>query len=538
MRARALVLGSALAVCFCLLCAGQIGFERQSGPNQPNQVRTLSGTVVNSVTGEPIPRALVRILTNPPAAAMTGPDGHFDIRNVPANQTVGVFTERPGYGSGNGLQQSQMASPGENNITIKLVPQGGIQGHVADDEGQPIEGIQVQAISEQIVAGRKQERPVSTTSTGGDGEYEIDGLAPGAYFVKTMLHPLYWIPVPLPAAEQAYPGEFYPDAPDQSGAQTLPVLPGQTAEADFTLKPVRTFRITGTLAGVGSGQPASVTLKRPDRVRLSIPIRVNWRTGQFSLLSVPAGSYTLEFRTYPRPHMDSFYAEQQMDVHANVTGLQIAGQPLAPSPVNVVRPPTSDAGNGSPRVRSSVQIQLIAHNNDPGNNGYWGINSQQQPSTPGTLEIRGVPPGSYHVAVHTYGSECLDTISSGSTDLTSQDLTVSAGAAPQPITVTLRNDCATLGGTVNAQGHTAPVQVLVVPDSGAAEPHVINTAPGSQFSVTGLRPGDYRIYAFSTLDGLEYTNPDALRDFDAQEITLSANEKAGVTLDLIVRGNQ
>lgn len=537
MRARARAGGFALWVCFCLLCAGQDGggFGGSTYYPSPLQVRTLSGTVVNSVTGEPIPGALVRVFWNPPIVAMTGPDGRFELQNVPASATLSIGAEKPGFGMTNSGMQMRMIGAGENNITIKLTPQGGIQGRILDDQGQPLEGIQVQAIGEEIVAGRKQVHPVSSTGTDENGAYEIDGLQPGNYLVKTRLHRLYWTNAPLAAAQQAYPGEYYPNAPDRSAAQPIPVMPGQTAEADFSLTPIQTYRISGVLERA-AGEMGSLMLKRPDGDALALPRRMNRQTGQFTLLSVPAGSYKLEFRTFPRDGSNPAYAEQQLNVDADINGLQVVPQPLANVTVNIVRPPDPETNRGLPsNSPTTVQVQLMAP--DESNTRYSA--NVQSSSTTGAREVHGVAPGNYRVIVHTFGSECLDSVTSGSTDLSSQNLTVSPGVAPQPITVTLRKDCATLGGTVRTNGATVPADVLLVPESGAGEPktmHVVGA--NAQFSIAGLRPGGYHVYAFSTLDGLEYANPDVLRDFDAQEITLSANENANVTLDLIVRGQQ
>lgn len=512
MHARALLGGSAFALCMALVCTGQT-----------KQVRTLSGTVLDAATGEPIPRALVRVLSNSALSAMTGADGHFEIPNFPTGRTVSIAAKRPGYGSPQMPSQGRKSvGPGENNITLELVPQGGIQGRIVDEDGQPLQGIRVQAIAQDIRNGRKERRPVSTASTGSAGEYEIDGLAPGTYFVKTFLRRLYMTFAPLPAAQQAYAGEFYPDASDRAAAQPIQVQPGQTIEADFTVRTVRTFRIAGMVTGLGKGQPASVTLDQPDGGRFSVPIRFNRRTGQFAVLGVPAGSYKLVFRTYSRSQTGFYYAEKQIDVEADVSGLKMDPQPLPPIPIKVAQPPDAHA---------SVQLQLVSE--DDTNNTYSATTFPHQ-----ALEVPGAPPGSYRVAVHTYGSACLDSISSGSADLMSQDLTVSAGAAQPPIIVTLRSDCATLNGMVHTDGPKASAMVLVVPESGDLEPHIISAAPESQFSIKGFTPGDYRIYAFSTLAGLEYTNPEALRDFNAQEITLNPNQTTSVSLNLIERGNR
>jgi hypothetical protein len=57
------------------------------------------------------------------------------------------------------------------------------------------------------------------------------------------------------------------------------------------------------------------------------------------------------------------------------------------------------------------------------------------------------------------------------------------------------------------------------------------------FSLSGLTPGDYTVYAFTDISGLEYTNPEALREFSGQKITLGPGAKAALQLNLITRGD-
>jgi hypothetical protein len=58
---------------------------------------------------------------------------------------------------------------------------------------------------------------------------------------------------------------------------------------------------------------------------------------------------------------------------------------------------------------------------------------------------------------------------------------------------------------------------------------------GGKFRVQGVAPGSYEILAFDRLDGIEYGNRQALSEYlsRAAHVTLSADEQARVTVDLI-----
>jgi hypothetical protein len=58
---------------------------------------------------------------------------------------------------------------------------------------------------------------------------------------------------------------------------------------------------------------------------------------------------------------------------------------------------------------------------------------------------------------------------------------------------------------------------------------------GSTAEEASLPTGTYRVYAFNTLDGLEYASPEALREYPGEAIRSEQARQATVTLDLIQR---
>ena len=105
--------------------------------------------------------------------------------------------------------------------------------------------------------------------------------------------------------------------------------------------------------------------------------------------------------------------------------------------------------------------------------------------------------------------------------------------------VALRDDSASLNATVkSSDGSPVNATVVVVPQpAGKMTPHV-SRGGGNEFSVSGLAPGDYLVFAFDRIDDLEYANPDAYAPYASQaaHVTLTPNQKAQVSLDLISVG--
>lgn len=529
------------------LWAGQISSPTpQAVSSQPDKTFTISGTVTNAVTGEPIRRALVHVNGPGPAqlAGLTGPDGHFQVGGVAQGQAF-LTAEKPGFfdeqalhpGSYTPQNAAVNVGPGTNEFHIQLFPEAKIRGRVLDPDGEPIEELQLQLVTRAILDGRKQLQPGMTASTDENGTYRMEGLRPGQYFLRTMARPLFSGFGAFP--QSAYPPQYYPNSPDLASAQSLELKPGQEAEADFTdftLHPIPTSTISGMATGV-SQSGLSISYQGADGQESSGNyFRFDPRTGKFALGMMTSGSWTLHF-TSTDSKGNTYYAEQGIEVTgSDISGLQIALQPMPAIPVIVNRAvPASASQNSSSSPTdqdAGVQVQLLPTNNAINERFY----AAPRPGSPqGPLSIQGVHPGNYKVVAQAFGPECVESVSAGNIDLWHNDLLISPGSQPPPITVALRNDCATITGTVRSENQNAPAMILVVLDSAPAEPKLFPTQANQTFTAASLSPGTYRVWAFSNIEGLEYANPDALRDYPSQQLSLGANQKASVNLALIVR---
>ncbi len=515
--------------CLCFSAGQTIQGNLAPLPNQstPQARRTLTGTVVNSVTGEPIGRALVQIAGPRQSFAFTGPDGRFQIENFPEGD-VYISAQKPGFFDRSQTGQGPfILKSGTNEALVKLNPQAGIQGRIIDNDGEPIEGIQVQLMMQQIANGRKEWQPRESVQTRENGTYRMENLMPGVYVVHTVVRPEFGFGFQFGQAsgqvqQQAYPERFYPNSPDLASAQALDLKPGEEAEADFTLSPAPAFSVTGS---INPPEHGFISVHSADGEQGWGPMMTGVRAGRFRLAAVPAGSWILSFHSRDA---QQHYASQTITVgSSNLDGIQLQLQPLASIPIEVAG--AADAAS------MPVQVQLIPKEKQANNQRYMSSflqpgNSEQR------LRIENVPPGKYTVLAQPNGPGCIDSVSSGSADLTRDDLIVN-GDSPPPISVRLRDDCPSVSGTVHSESGEVRAFVIVVPDVAFIEPKILQVQGGGQFDMGGLSPGKYRVYAFSNIDGLEYANPEALRDFAGQQIDLQPNQKANVTLELNVRGS-
>lgn len=527
------------SIFFAFLCLAQ-------GPQQlePGKTYTLSGTVTNAATGEPIRRAVVHVNGPVQLSSFTGPDGRFQFTGIPQGQ-VFVTAERPGFfdeqslhpGGYTSLNFGISVGPGTNELHLQLTPEATIRGRVLDPDGEPVEGLQLQLIAQEIQEGRKVFQPRASAETDENGTYKMEGVTPGLYFIQTIVHPLFsqsWI-----RSVDAYPPQYYPNSPDLASAQALELKAGQEAEADFTVHAAPTATISGIVSGApqngvsisygnGDGQDSDAGYMQLDPA-----------TGKFVLRTVPFGSWTLHF-TSNDVQGNTSYAEQQIDVNRpEITGIQVALQPLPSIPVVINRGASSGSvgpGSSGPQANQGrgVQLQLVSSN--PNGERY---SASPQPNEPqGSISFQGVRPGKYKVVAQAFGPDCIESVSQGGVDLSRNDLLISPGSQPQPITVSLRNDCATLTGSVRSESPTAGGLVLLIPEASNADPQLAPVESNRNFTFSDLTPGTYRVWGFSNVAGLEYANPDALREYPNQQVELAPGQKSSVNLDLVMRGSR
>jgi hypothetical protein len=132
----------------------------------------------------------------------------------------------------------------------------------------------------------------------------------------------------------------------------------------------------------------------------------------------------------------------------------------------------------------------------------------------------------------------VQSASYGQTNLLSDDITVAPGQS-YSMEIVLRDDSASLSGTVkNSDVSHVPATVVIVPQpAGKVIPRVARNV-FNEFTVSGLVPGEYLVYAFDSIDDLEYSNADAFAPYASQaaHIALTGNQRGQVSLDLIQVG--
>jgi hypothetical protein len=521
-----------------------------------NQARsekyTVSGTVVNAVTGEPVRKALVQLYSMQQRTAFSDGDGRFQFDGILAGR-VSLSAQKPGFFGDHEIRgRGQLVievGPKSDSVVLKLAPEAVISGKITDATGIPLENVPLSLMSLNVREGRRHWDSKRIANTTEDGRYRFANLPPGTYYVSTT--PFTPRPETLfdsePQRKTGYPGVYYPGVPDFNSASPISLSAGQQTEANFTLNEVPAYNISGTISGYAPGQYANVQLCDQSGSPLPFSYQFSPDNGRIDFHGVPAGTYVLKASSQSASKQP-VRGETRIHVAANTYNVQLALSPWTP-------------------IRVSVRTESVAQS-VPGIRVYSGPPSQGGPplgvrlipSHPGTTEsypiLEGAPgqqtlafpnlePGTYSVELMPQDPWYVQSAEYGQTNLLTDDLTVLADAPPSVIQVALRNDVAILSGTVTPRsGAPAPATVVAIPERvPKASPKLgyynppadKNAEPADGFMINSLAPGDYLVFAFDHAEGVEYANPDVLQNYISQatHVTLAPGQTARVKLDLI-----
>ena len=529
----------------------------------------LDGMVINSITGQPIPRALVQITTTPQRSMLTGPEGEFSFENL-TQSTASFVVSKPGfippeYNRSGGLRIALVDSH-SGKVVLKLTPEAVIYGQVAGADEDPVEEATVEVLQSRMLRGRQELAPAYRTGFGLNatlpsqvqtdeyGNYRIAGLAPGNYYLVVNTSALSLRRKPqaragLPAAKNtgAYQALiYYPGAADFESAMPIRIKGGERLEADFSLKRVPTF----TIAGVVDASPEWKQINPPmivdesDQTLFTADEFAD--SGAFRFKAVPAGTYTVRLGGNDQNGMYRA-AYRKLVVAGPVKDLKLHLPTALTVPVvlhsELTKPRltghcTSSGPDGQMHISDcsdfpQVVLELLSGNTQRGGSSA-GYGPQQDPND---LKLQGVMPGRYWVQARAQFGGYIAALRSGSVDLLRDPLVVPDEGGVPPIEVTLRDDTATVKVQLHSDTPGQRGWAVLVPDLLSRDPLVVDVQSGTDRDYQGVPPGTYKAFAVDSRDGIDFSNPESLSKYTekATSITLTPNGSTTVPIELLHR---
>ncbi|HZU43674.1 MAG TPA: carboxypeptidase-like regulatory domain-containing protein [Terriglobales bacterium] len=515
----------------------------------------LTGTVVNSVTGEPVPRALVQLYGGSNASMLTDFSGTFRFEGLQQGP-VSLTTRKPGFFSPEELNEGadpQSAAPrpiqvGPNmhSVTLQLVPQGSILGRVVNTDGESIEDIGVTTYRLRLVDGRKQWQQGGAAVTGDDGKFRIGNLAPGVYVLRVGPGQALGVASAKSAGthELGYPRIYYPAESELASATLISVQAGQQAEADFALRPEPMYHISGSITGGDAAARLGAELLDSSG-EFSGALRFQAFAGTF-FADVVRGHYTLRVRGMSGKQFVT--TDVPLNVNSDMSGIQVALGSASTIPVRIRMESVKAPVTRSPSPRhnfqwapAAVRLTSIDPAIDPGQFGSIPIGEKNSDdSEPPLQQIPGIEPGRYRAEVISNGRWYVQSTTCGSTDLLREILVIAPGEAVPPIEVVLRDDPGRITGVIQADQLNARAAVLLIPANRSTSDIRVAfaTANTEQFAFEAIAPGDYELIAFDSIAGLEYRNPEVLTPYRSRAVHVSVARggEAKANVQVIRRG--
>jgi Carboxypeptidase regulatory-like domain len=371
---------------------------------------------------------------------------------------------------------------------------------------------------------------------------------------------------PNEVADTGFALTYYPGTTDPSRAVGVDLQPGIEIRAiDFTLVHTQRVKLTGRVIDAETGRPpqnATVSVSPRESSATSSPLdvligmdpgnsRYNGATGEFVVANVAPGSYWLQVIA------PSANAPPPGPPNATPTTAEALA---ALSAINAARVPlevgSTDMDNLSLSVSSGIAIpgQLRIEGGTGNQNvSSFSVSLQSmsgglsiltilqgggvRPTADGTFSIPRITPGDYKLVVNGLGTNYyIKDARLNQTEVLQTGMSISMpfnGA----LDITLGTGPGQVAGVV-ADATLKPVsgvQAVLIPEQLRNRQDLYKNAVTDQegrFTLRGVTPGDYRVFAWEDIEPFSYFDPSFLRQYEQQGKLIHVGEGSSQTVDV------
>jgi hypothetical protein len=502
----------------------------------------IAGTVVNSLTGQPVPSASVAIAPITQGAdrdisksVITGADGRFAFVALSRGKYSLMAKAR-----GASLQYFEhhdpfataiAAGPGldTDQLVFRLQPDASIEGDITDDNNEPIQNAMVRLFQASAEEGQQKTLPMNQSQTDDLGHYRIGHLAPGTYYLSVSARPWYAQnsnPHRPPgnskgeaqslqdatALDVTYPLTFYPGTSDSASASPLQLTPGEKSTADITLHAMPSLHLQIHTASAENAVLGSMVFPRVSQrifdgyLDSAFNAPVSWiAPGVIEISGLTPGHYVVEMPP-------STGLNEKGGGRAWYREVDLAGD----AEVSASDGPSFASVSGSiffqdaARAPSQASIQLT--------NPETGETLRSDIADRGEFDFKSddVRPGRYLVALENTSGFFLQKLTATGAKVIGRTLEIGSTGSVRIAGVASRGAAQVDGTAMHDDEPFAGAMIVLVPQDPA------NNAPlfrrdqsdsDGTFTLPNVVPGQYTVIAIANGWDLEWANPTVLQPY-------------------------
>lgn len=529
---------------FCFAVSISLLFSSAKLSSSPGQQKPgmIGGIVRDVKTSEGLSLVEVK-LTGPNGDIHTGitdAAGRFTFPSLSANDySFSLTKETYARPQKNGGPKTIHLESGSEikDIELRLLHLGVLAGKVLDLEGNPLAGARIAVYQDSYVDGSRVIGSVDTYQSGGKsalsndrGEFRLFFFEPGKY---------YWSVEPeqigATVPSSTYSKTFFPGTTDRSDAAPIEVTGGENAIGTLQVKNLP--RAGVTVSGKIDGTLPSSNVAFPKLVFVSlntilangvsypseIPPKSLQLPGSFTFSNVPPGSYevfaeSLAFAEATASSSVRIQVGQKDigDLALNVSlGRKIEGSVVtagAEIPFGKVRITFAPLRRGRFVLPVDVMGKFIL---PPVSPDHYRI------------EVGGLPSDAY-----------VSEIRLGGTPVSNRDLEITGDEVSMQIAI--KTDGGSVSGLVRKNRNTiAEATVVLVPkvtnNESSMRYKVVDTGESGKFTLDGVAPGAYMLYAWESVKEGAYRNAEFLSRYqgEGKDVTIVSLQHLNVDLLLI-----
>lgn len=548
----------------------------------------ITGVVINSVTGDPVPRCHLTPTPDQGAGLQRRPAmmmnrGNTGNRQFPAQATEfdcdasGHFTVSvPSAGAWNLVASARgfvstsydehppyssaiilTAEAPTVNLEFRLSPEASIVGQVLDEAGEPVRNAQImlQNVPPPTAGGPQ---PAGGTRGGARtddrGMYELPNLGPGSYKLSLHAQPWYVAANPQgmrgndsdtssldPSLDFAYPVTWFPGVSDPAQAETIVLHAGDTRQADFHLVPIPSIHVRMLLpprANNGPNAPPIPAFPMVQQISpgggpnfVQVTPRYDQRSNEIDVGGLTPGMYQVRLAG---PNQESHSAVIEVSANSTRTvDLNAPASDMARIKVHTDGVAEADSGPGR---NGGLQVTLIGTDAQRGsffsnNGGGQGMNpgrlDQRDPNAERTLEV---PPGRYEVVLQGRPNFFLTGLTAKGAETAGRYVTV--GAGDSTLTVHVASGRATLGGVATLDGKPCVGALILLVPITIEDPNSITilrqdqTNTDGSYDIASILPGQYILVAIDHGWQINWGDPSTLRRYLMQGVPVDLKSSA------------